>query len=391
LRLGFGPSLRPHPLRGDDVSPSPPFGGSPMRRLLCAVLVALPVGLLVAADDKAERANSWKELLARYKDEEAPLAKKAGTAPDPEDRKAAADELKELNFLFADKALDLAEGEPKDDIALDATVFAVQKLSKYAITGEVMDKAVKLIGEHHLANPKLKGILGDLGKAGKAGTRLLESIADKAADDETKGVANFHLGVAALDKADGAPNAMSAKEFLTEGRKFLAVARRLAPTARIDGETIEKAAELALMIPVVGNAAPDVTGTDLDDKKVKLSSFQGKVVLLDIWATWCGPCRAMIPHERELVKKMDGKPFVLLSVSVDDAKSDLTDFLKDEPMPWAHWFDGKAGAVAKAYKVKAFPTLYLIDKKGVIREKWVGAPKAEEMDKKIEELAKEPK
>jgi len=359
-------------------------------RLLCAVLVALPVGLLVAADDKAERASDWKALLARFKDEEAPLAKKAAAGDDP---KAAADELKELNFLFADKALDLAEAEPKDDIALEATVFAVQKLSKHALTGETMDKAVKLIGDHHLANPKLKGILGDLAKAGRAGPRLLENIADKAADDETKGIANFHLGVAALDRADAAANPMSVKEYMAEGRKFLAVAKRLAPTAKIDGETIEKAAEMALMIPVVGNPAPDVTGSDLDDKKVKLSSFHGKVVLLDVWATWCPPCRAMIPHERELVKKMDGKPFVLLSVSVDDDKKDVTDFLKDEPMPWTHWFDGKPGTgpVSKAYRVKAFPTLYLIDKKGVIREKWIGAPKAEEMDKKIEELTKEAK
>lgn len=361
-----------------------------MRRLLCAVLVAVPVGLLFAADDKSERANELKELLAKYKDEEAPLAKKLATA-DPFDQKALQDELKELNFLFADKAVDLAEAQPKDDVALDAIVFAMQKLSKYAITGETMDKAVKLIGEHHLGNPKLKTILAELGKAGRAGARLLEAVADKATDDDTKGIANFYLGLAALDRADGAANPMSAKEFMAEARKFLAVAKRLAPTAKIDGETIEKAAELALVLPIVGNAAPDVTGTGLDDKKVKLSSYQGKVVLLDVWATWCGPCRAMIPHERELVKKMDGKPFVLLSVSCDDAKADLTDFLKDEPMPWTHWFDGKGGPVAKAYKIKAFPTLYLIDKKGVIREKWVGAPKAEEMDKKIEELTKEPK
>lgn len=363
------------------------------RTLLATVaaLVALPIGLLIAADDKSERVSDWKELLAKYKDEEETLLKKIKTSPDPEDRKAAIDELKELNFLFADKALDLATNEPKDNIALEASVFAIQKLSKYAITGEALDKAVKLVGDNHLTNPKLKPILVDLRKAGRGGMKLLENVADKSEDMETKAIANFYLGLIALDRADDAPNAMNAKEFLKEARNFLAVAKRLAPTAKVEDSTIEKAAELALMIPVVGNPAPDVTGSDLDDKKVKLSSYQGKVVLLDIWATWCGPCRAMIPHERELVKKMDGKPFVLLSVSCDDAKSDLTDFLKDEPMPWSHWFDGKGGSVAKTYKIKAFPTLYLIDKKGVIRNKWVGAPKSEELDKIIEELTKEAK
>jgi len=359
-----------------------------MRRLLCAVLAALPVGPLAAAD-KAERANELKSLLARFKDEEGPLKKKVASAPDPDDRQIAASDLKELNFLAADNALDLANAEPKDDVALDAAVFAVRRLCEYAITGESMDKAVKLIRENHLANPKLKGILGDLRKAGKPGGRLLEDIADKSTDDETKGIANFHLGLIILEKADNAPNPEAAKTVLSEARKFLAIATRLAPKAKIDGETIEKAAELALLLPVVGNPAPDVTGTDLDDKKVKLSSYKGKVVLLDIWATWCPPCRAMIPHERELVKKLDGKPFVLLSVSVDDAKTDVTDFLKEEKMPWAHWFDGRGGPVSKAYRVKAFPTLYLIDKKGVIREKWVGIPDSKAMDKKIEELVNE--
>jgi thiol-disulfide isomerase/thioredoxin len=122
---------------------------------------------------------------------------------------------------------------------------------------------------------------------------------------------------------------------------------------------------------------------------VELSSYRGKVVLLDFWATWCGPCVAMIPHERELVTKMADKPFVLLSVNVDEDKTTLSDFLDKEKMPWNHWWDGTRGPIAKTFKVRAYPTLYLIDSKGIVRKKWVGSPGNAVLDKAVEELVAE--
>ena len=113
-------------------------------------------------------------------------------------------------------------------------------------------------------------------------------------------------------------------------------------------------------------------------------------MLIDVWATWCGPCRAMIPHEREMVKKFEGKPFKLVSVSVDEKKETLAKFLEKEPMPWIHWWDeGEENPVMKTLKVKGFPTLYLIDAKGVIRRKWTGSPEPEVLDKAVEDLVKE--
>ena len=139
----------------------------------------------------------------------------------------------------------------------------------------------------------------------------------------------------------------------------------------------------------VGFPISDLEGTDLAGKTTKLSGYKGKVVLLDIWATWCPPCRAMIPHEREMVKKLDGKPFVLISASADDEKETLTKFLEKEPMPWTHWWLGSDSTLTDALRVQAFPTLYLIDAKGVIRKKWIGSPPNDVLDKAVEELVKE--
>lgn len=136
----------------------------------------------------------------------------------------------------------------------------------------------------------------------------------------------------------------------------------------------------------VGKKAPEVVSQDVGGKKVKLSAYKGKVVVLDIWATWCPPCRAMIPHERELVKRLKDKPFALISISADAKKEDLTKFLGETPMPWVHWWNGEQGGIVEDWEVRGFPTIYVLDAKGVIRYKNV---RGKDMDEAVETLLKE--
>ena len=112
----------------------------------------------------------------------------------------------------------------------------------------------------------------------------------------------------------------------------------------------------------------------------------GKVVVVDVWATWCGPCKAMIPHERELVKRLKGKPFVLVSISIDAKKEKVKDFLKDNEMPWTHWWNGAKGGVISELGIKFIPTIHVLDAKGIIRAKGV---RGEAMDKAVDKLLKE--
>jgi thiol-disulfide isomerase/thioredoxin len=136
----------------------------------------------------------------------------------------------------------------------------------------------------------------------------------------------------------------------------------------------------------VGSKMPDLVAQDLEGKTVKLSDLKGKVVVVDVWATWCGPCKAMIPHSRELVKKMRDKPFVLVSISIDAKKDTLKDFMKTNEMPWTHWWNGQTGGVVATLRISFIPTIYVVDRKGIIRYKNV---RDKELDKAVETLMKE--
>ena len=124
----------------------------------------------------------------------------------------------------------------------------------------------------------------------------------------------------------------------------------------------------------VGQVAPDIVGKDFDGIEFKLSDYRGKIVMLDFWGQWCPPCRAMYPHERELVKSLAGKPFVLVGVNSDRKLEYARKSAEAENLIWRNYWNGprgRFGNIAAQWNVSAWPTVYLIDAKGVIRYKEV--------------------
>jgi Thioredoxin-like len=100
----------------------------------------------------------------------------------------------------------------------------------------------------------------------------------------------------------------------------------------------------------------------------------------------------MYPHERSLVKKMEGKPFALVGVNSDEDRDKLKEVLKKENITWRSFWNGKEGTmgpISMKWNVHGWPTLYVLDHKGVIRHKWLGSPGEQVMDEAIEKLVKE--
>lgn len=115
-----------------------------------------------------------------------------------------------------------------------------------------------------------------------------------------------------------------------------------------------------------GVAASDFTYPDVNGKMVSLSDFKGKVVLVDVWATWCGPCKMQIPHLMKLEKEMRGKDLVVLGVSVDEAKDKQKwlDFVKSHNMGGVQVNASGWSKITKDYKITGIPRFMVFDKKG---------------------------
>ncbi len=137
----------------------------------------------------------------------------------------------------------------------------------------------------------------------------------------------------------------------------------------------------------VGMPAPDFMTKTFDGKPLSLSSLQGKVVLIDFWATWCPNCVVEFPHLQQVQKKLKGKPFVILSVSLDESGDMAKRLVKRMKAPGIHTWDIKDGEnpVGVMYNVRQLPTWYLLDQKGIIRAR---DPETEKLVELVESLLK---
>ena len=119
----------------------------------------------------------------------------------------------------------------------------------------------------------------------------------------------------------------------------------------------------------VGQQAPDIELPGTDGKTVKLSDLKGKVVLVDFWASWCGPCRFNNPKLVRLYKSYQDKGFEILGVSLDQKESYWKQAISEDNLTWVQVIDNKEGQASPTYKyrVEVIPTSFLLDKDGVVR------------------------
>jgi thiol-disulfide isomerase/thioredoxin len=295
--------------------------------------------------------------------------------------------------LYSPRFLAIAEREPEGPDAIEALKMtlktSVSDVPKPGTVVETRAKAIKLLRDHHVEKPVMKDLLVILTGFDDEDSRALivqviaqhpdrkirvaaarERIANR---EKLASIARNPKRIAVLEKSEG-------KEAVQER-----LARAKDAQTEIDGlkELLRNDYSDLYTDVSVGSPAPEIKIKDIDGQDASLSALRGKVVVLDIWATWCGPCVGMIPHEREMVERLKDKPFVLVSISADEKKETLTEFLAKEKMPWTHWWNGVQGGVVEDWDVRIFPTIYVLDSKGVIRYKNI---RGEELEKAVNAL-----
>ncbi len=130
--------------------------------------------------------------------------------------------------------------------------------------------------------------------------------------------------------------------------------------------------------PQVGFLAPDFSLTTLDGRSVTLSDLRGQVVLVNIWATWCPPCRAEMPAIEATYRAYQNQGFVVLAVNAtsQDKQADIQPFMDEFGLSFPVPLDID-GAVTRAYHVSSLPTSFFIGRDGIIRDMLIGGPMAE--------------
>ncbi|MFA6544660.1 MAG: TlpA disulfide reductase family protein [Limisphaerales bacterium] len=250
-------------------------------------------------------------------------------------------------------------------------------------TIHILAVVISLLLPARLANAgdvkeELKGLIGKIQDKLKAGKNSEKDLADNFAEfdkilaahkaEKTDDVAQVLLMKALLylqvldDESKGLPLLTQLKKDFPGTRPATAVDQILA------GIEAQKASKDIQRKLVAGSKFPDFTEKDLAGKPLSIARFKGKVVLVDFWATWCGPCVGELPNVLKAYEKYHAKGFEIVGISLDSDRAKLDSFLAERKMTWPQYFDGKGWQtkLAGVYGVHSIPATYLLDGEGKI-------------------------
>jgi len=215
-----------------------------------------------------------------------------------------------------------------------------------------------------------------LGPSGNLTGKILNNSGDPVTGvlvEATKWRGSGTLGLRAMSDAKGEFRLYDAPADEFEISVLARGAPRLSQTVKAGAEIVQlrlespaNAGNFPLAIPE-GAALPELSLTTIDGATLKLPAGDGRVVVLDFWATWCGPCVAEIPNLLNVHRKYSvRKDFLMISISLDDDEKTLRTFVTDRKMAWTHVFGDNARTAAERFGVSGIPAIFVVGPDGMI-------------------------
>jgi thiol-disulfide isomerase/thioredoxin len=298
---------------------------------------------------------------------------------------------------YAEKYLHLAQKHRESWTGMEAVVRVLETWqSDDAGPGAtaVRERAAQLLAKDHWHKPELSGVCMRFARRPVPEMeKLLKDAADRHAQRDVRGLAGLTLALnlaragnrISETEPERAAQMMrdAEKQFdrlVTEYGNLTVGRSSLGEIARYELDEVRYLS--------VGSTPRDIVGEDLHGKPLRLSDFKGKVVVLDFWADWCGFCRQMYPHEQDLVRRYQNRPFALLGINCDDDRDAIRHMVARKGLGWRSWWDGgpSGGGIREAWHIRGFPTIWVLDHKHTIRFRDV---RGKELDEAVAQLVKE--
>jgi thiol-disulfide isomerase/thioredoxin len=379
-----------------------------MKFVLAMVgLLCLSIQTAVAADP--DRVAVVKNLIAEYD-----AADKKFNETDWPKEPTTADSIRRYEawpgLAYIPRFVKLAEAKPDDEAAFLCCQWILDRTDNAGNEDKgIFDadqKAWEILAAHHTSRPDLPRLcLRAAMRDGRAQEQFLRGLLQrKDLSRENRGIAMLALAelfsrkVDRIDSRQYDPPATGFAKYwegrrapnwgtelvTANGSKFKAESILLfrevlanyadvqvktsAPLFRKLDNLGEKAAKSlhALEHLSVGSPAPGIVGKDLHGRPLDLNAYRGRITVLSFWFTGCGPCMGMIPQEQRLIKKYQGRPFALLSICTDESLEQARKTAGEHKMDWPCWFDGGNGPIAHDWNVLFWPSIYILDEKGII-------------------------
>lgn len=385
--------------------------------LLIFLAGVLPAAFIQTTDAKSLAKQQYEALLEEAEELRAQFSESFEHARSTEEKNAAQRQYTMRLKALSLRAVSLARAYPNDPVAIDALAWTLRS-QQVPETGQ----ALELLGRDYADKDQLadacKYASNFFGRPDSMqAERFLREVLAKNTNARVRGNACFDLAQFLVDRAkhlrwlrrhpeivEGLAHNFGTEQtqrFMTADADvmlkeadalFSRVIGEFASLTNKSGGTPlgeQSSARLFRLRNLsVGCNVPEIDGCDVDGQRFRLGDYRGKVVLLTFCGNWCPSCRALYPKERELIGRLAGEPFVLLSVNNDENQETLRQSIMSGEITWRCWWDGHNGPLSRKWGIWYYPTIFIIDASGKIRYEDIPAP---ELDGAVETLLNEMK